>query len=170
MRLLPKVWVGEAREEERLNAMRGADRAQDCENPAKLSRVGGYASWLALAALIAARVLPENGGGMPACWIKRWLGFPCLSCGLTRSILHTLHGDWWGALQLHPLGPPLVAWCLLVAVAPVLPPALRRRGADWLQYPAQGMRRLLPAVIGLLILNGLYRFWWIVCLKRPSPW
>ena len=42
--------------------------------------------------------------------------------------------------------------------------------ADWLQDPAQGMRRILPAVIALLILNGLYRLWWIVWLKRPSPW
>jgi Protein of unknown function (DUF2752) len=153
-----------------MKAMRGADSAPESEHPAIGSRVEGYASWLALAALGIAWVLPMDGAGLPPCWIKRWLGFPCLSCGLTRSVLHTLHGDWQAALQLHPLGPPLVAWCLLVAAAPLLPPALRRRGAHWLQNPVLGMRRLLPAIIALLLLNGLYRFWWILCLKRPSPW
>ena len=29
---------------------------------------------------------------------------------------------------------------------------------------------IMPAAIAVLLLNGLYRFWWTVCLKHPSPW
>jgi len=80
-----------------------------------------------------------------------------------------LHGDGWGAFRLHPLGPPLVVWCLLVTIFPLLPPALRRR-APWIDDPARALPRLMPVVIFALVCNGLYRLAWIYWLRRPSPW
>ena len=37
----------------------------------------------------------------------------CPSCGLTRSVLLSLSGDWALATTYHPLGPSIVTLCLL---------------------------------------------------------
>jgi len=39
------------------------------------------------------------------CLWKMLTGFPCLACGLTRSFLSLLSGDWKGMLDFHPLFP-----------------------------------------------------------------
>lgn len=39
-----------------------------------------------------------------ACFIKSSTGFPCPSCGSTRSIVALLHGNFHKALYLNPLG------------------------------------------------------------------
>jgi hypothetical protein len=46
--------------------------------------------------------------------IKAATGFPCPSCGLTRSGLAMGHGDWSAAFAWNPLGPLLVAEAFLV--------------------------------------------------------
>jgi len=43
-------------------------------------------------------------GNNPVCPIKLTSGYPCPSCGSTRSILAILHGDYMEALLLNPLG------------------------------------------------------------------
>ena len=125
---------------------------------------------LALAALVVGALLPEDGWGLPVCWFKGWSGYPCLSCGLTRSFLHTVHGDLPRAFELHPLGPPLVGLCLFAAVMPVTPAAVRHWWVRCLAGHRKWIVQAALAVVAILILNGAYRLWWIVGLHRPSLW
>lgn len=39
-----------------------------------------------------------------ACWTRRWLGFNCPGCGLTRSFVLAAHGHFGQAFQMHPIG------------------------------------------------------------------
>lgn len=51
---------------------------------------------------------------LPRCPLAEWLHVICPTCGLTRSILYTLCGEWLLAFEYHFLGP------LLVISTPVL--------------------------------------------------
>ena len=42
------------------------------------------------------------------CWFRQRFGVPCPFCGMTRSFLFTLHGQFTSALQLNWAGPLLV--------------------------------------------------------------
>jgi hypothetical protein len=55
-----------------------------------------------------------------ACALKARLGLPCPTCGLTRSIVLTLHGEIARAWNLAPGGPVAVLGCLAFAVALLL--------------------------------------------------
>ena len=55
-----------------------------------------------------------------ACALKARLGLPCPTCGLTRSIVLTLHGEIALAWNLAPGGPVAVLGCLAFAVALLL--------------------------------------------------
>ncbi|MGB8508076.1 MAG: DUF2752 domain-containing protein [Pyrinomonadaceae bacterium] len=50
-----------------------------------------------------------------SCPLKQLLGVPCPSCGMTRSVLLTLGGDWRGALSLNPGGPVFVFGIILLS-------------------------------------------------------
>ncbi len=52
-----------------------------------------------------------------ACSFKRQFGFPCLTCGMTRSVLLTLQGQFGEAVQLNPAGLLLVLGLLLFGLA-----------------------------------------------------
>lgn len=43
-----------------------------------------------------------------ACYFKQHFGVPCPACGMTRSLVLTLHGDIAVAAELNPGGPVLV--------------------------------------------------------------
>lgn len=50
--------------------------------------------------------------------MERWMRCraatqPCPTCGLTRSVLATLRGEWERARQWHPAGPRVVGWMLV---------------------------------------------------------
>lgn len=45
----------------------------------------------------------------PTCVWRSTLGFPCAGCGLTRSFVALVHGEWSRAFSFHPLGPVLFA-------------------------------------------------------------
>jgi hypothetical protein len=50
--------------------------------------------------------------GLPlpqTCVWRATLGFPCAGCGLTRSFVALVHGEWSRAVAFHPLGPALFA-------------------------------------------------------------
>lgn len=48
------------------------------------------------------------------CTFKRTFGIPCPNCGMTRSVIFTLHGEFDRALRMNPAGPLLVAGLLLL--------------------------------------------------------
>ena len=74
------------------------------------------------------------------CAIRQRFGVPCPSCGLTRSVLLTLHGHFASALDLNPAGPLILLGAVLLAASMLLltfqPP--ERAGA-----PADGFLRRL---------------------------
>ena len=53
------------------------------------------------------------------CAMRR-AGLPCPTCGLTRSLVMTLHGEFARASHMAPGGPVLLAGALLAAAAMVL--------------------------------------------------
>lgn len=60
------------------------------------------------------------------CAFRQAFGIPCPTCGMTRSVLLTLHGHVSEALGLNPGGPLLILGALLFAAA-MFYVALRRR-------------------------------------------
>jgi hypothetical protein len=56
---------------------------------------------LAIMALFAARYLPLTDM-MPSCLFKTFTGFPCPTCGTTRSLVHLAKGDLQGSLFMNP--------------------------------------------------------------------
>ncbi|MFL6211060.1 MAG: DUF2752 domain-containing protein [Pyrinomonadaceae bacterium] len=60
---------------------------------------------------VAGHVLPWG------CWFRQRFGVPCPLCGMTRSVLLTLHGQLTPALQLNPAGPMLVLGLALLSCA-----------------------------------------------------
>ena len=60
--------------------------------------------------------------GCPIGWecSMRRAGLPCPTCGLTRSMVMALHGQFARAWQMAPGGPVLLAGALLAAVALLL--------------------------------------------------
>jgi len=55
-----------------------------------------------------------------ACALKARLGLPCPTCGLTRSVVLSLHGEIARAWNVAPGGPVAVLGCLGFAVALLL--------------------------------------------------
>jgi hypothetical protein len=51
------------------------------------------------------------------CWFRQRFGVPCPLCGMTRSVLLTLHGQLTPALQLNTAGPVLVFGLALLSCA-----------------------------------------------------
>lgn len=66
-----------------------------------------------------------------ACSVRQQFGVPCPACGLTRSVLLTLHGHLGAALEVNPGGPLVVLGVALLAALmfalafPRRPPAAR---------------------------------------------
>lgn len=52
-----------------------------------------------------------------ACFLRERLGVPCPTCGMTRSVVLTLHGQLRAAMGLNPAGPVWVAAAAGVAAA-----------------------------------------------------
>lgn len=63
---------------------------------------------------------PDRPLPFDVCLWRRWTGWSCPTCGLTRAICHALHGDWSGSVALHPAGPlalaALVTWAVWSAL------------------------------------------------------
>jgi hypothetical protein len=58
--------------------------------------------------------------GPPLCPFRLLTGLPCPGCGLTRSVVCTLHGDLASAMMFHPLGPLVVAALALAVLVELL--------------------------------------------------
>jgi hypothetical protein len=89
------------------------------------ARPGSAAAAVALLMLLqlamAGLLLRASGEGVSfagipiggACLFRQSTGLPCPTCGMTRSVVLSLHGHLWTALRLNPAGP---LWVLAVAV------------------------------------------------------
>ena len=109
-----------------------------------VAAVGGAALWLALS-------LP-----WPRCPFLALTGFPCLTCGATRSALVFLQGDFLASWRWNPLG--FAALCGLVvfnlyAAIVVVSRTPRVRIVDWTVREKNAVR--IVAVV-LLAVNWIY--------------
>jgi len=66
------------------------------------------------------------------CALRR-AGLPCPTCGMTRSMVMTLHGDFPTAWRLAPGGPVLLVGVLLSAVVLLLAAARRAALPRWVR-------------------------------------
>lgn len=51
------------------------------------------------------------------CGMKTLFGIPCPGCGMTRSVVFTLHGHLASALAVNPVGPVFLAGVLFLVAA-----------------------------------------------------
>jgi hypothetical protein len=99
---------------------------------ASLALARGLAQATPAAVSVAGHELPV------ICPSRLLFGVNCPGCGMTRSVLLTLGGDLWGALDVNPAGPFLVAALVLLALqlllaarAPVGNAPVRHRLQPW---------------------------------------
>ena len=87
------------------------------------------------------------------CWFKDHFGLPCPSCGMTRSVILSLHGDLTNAFTLNPAGPFLIAGFLLIVIV-------------LLRLPLIGPRELRTRQVVL----GLSFYGWIFVTVMLGQW
>jgi Protein of unknown function (DUF2752) len=108
-------------------------------------------------ALATAVLLPPARveSGPVLCPFRLLTGLPCPTCGLTRSWVHTAHGDLAAAIADHPVGPLVLllavvalGWLIATRGRAAYPPWLRRFGALTLGLTAAvGLTRLVVALV-----------------------
>ena len=95
--------------------------------------------WLAaggaglLAFALLRTVTPPPPEVLPFCVVRRVLGIPCPSCGMTRALSHLARGEWRAALALHPLAPLVAAELALgwAAAGAALLPRAKAAAERW---------------------------------------
>ena len=91
---------------------------------------------------------------VPICPTRNWLHIPCPGCGATRAILMAAHGDFRGAMHMHPLA--IVAAVLMIPTAFI---ALRGVVQTGMPPPLPRVLRFTWYVfVGFLIVLWLARF------------
>ncbi|MBD3883350.1 DUF2752 domain-containing protein [Phormidium tenue FACHB-886] len=83
----------------------------------------------------------------PAKCLFQWLlGFPAPTCGMTRSWMALVRGDWQQAVMYHLFGPVLFCLCLAVVVQVMLELAIGRQlsYSRWLWQPKWMAIALVP--------------------------
>lgn len=113
---------------------------------------------IGLVALAVARFVPSGLTDFYHCPFHSITGIPCLTCGMTRSFRHVVHGRFFEAFDLNPLGAMFCIFTILFvvyafAVIVFHIPRLRLR-----LVPAE-MRLVLRLVLpSILLLNWIYLF------------
>ena len=94
-----------------------------------------------------------------ACSFKQHFGVPCPACGISRSLVLTLHGDVASASELNPGGPLAVLTAVYFAVS-MLWLALRRRSR-----PNEDLKRTTKAIqwssatLGITLMGAVCVHW-----------
>jgi len=88
-----------------------------------------------------------------ACALKSRTGLPCPTCGMTRSLVLSLHGDWARAWRLMPAGPVALAGLLALGLALFALAVIERRGAHAADKLESNIRRaaLIYAAMATLV-------------------
>ena len=66
--------------------------------------------------LVFTTVIPPNDISAVKCSFYSLTGYPCLTCGMTRSFYSFSHGDFISAFQYHPIGPVLFLYLVWIAI------------------------------------------------------
>lgn len=93
------------------------------------------------------------------CWFRRGFDFPCPTCGLTRSVLHVLHGRPGAAWQLNPAGLFLVSGLVMLGLALVFLALHRRRHTPYASGGLHRRIRIATKVYAHLLIALLFAHW-----------
>jgi hypothetical protein len=97
-------------------------------------------------------ILISSGGLNPLpCPLKQATGLPCPGCGMSRSCLAFLKGDFLEVVRQNPFGPVFAAFWVVVGIGVVLPQPWRGRFADCLGRVEQRTRWALWVGLALAI-------------------
>jgi hypothetical protein len=93
----------------------------------------------------AARVYFLGHRVLLECGLRARYGLPCPTCGMTRSVVMALHGDWAAAWGMAPGGVAAVAGILLFGCAAwALAVSQWSRNSGWEAWLVSGIRRWAP--------------------------
>ncbi|HEX8456297.1 MAG TPA: DUF2752 domain-containing protein [Pyrinomonadaceae bacterium] len=113
----------------------------------------------ALASVVEGRV-HVAGRELPwECWFKRRFDVPCPTCGMTRSVLLTLHGQWSAAWGLNPAGLFLVCGLASLGLALVFLALYRRRRTPRASGALQRRIRIATKVYAHALVLVLVAHW-----------
>lgn len=93
------------------------------------------------------------------CWFKQRLGFPCPTCGMTRSVLLALHGQFGEAAGVNPAGLLLVLGLVLFSLALIFLMFYRQRHTSLAAGALHRRIRLGASVYGSLLIVVLFAHW-----------
>lgn len=101
-------------------------------------------------------VLAWYGWELMPCPLLKVTGLPCPGCGMTRSCLAMLRGDWIEVWRLNPFGPVFAIFWAVVGAGVALPQPWRGNFADLLGR-FERRTRWSGWVAGGLLIYGLTR-------------
>ena len=93
------------------------------------------------------------------CWFKERLGFPCPTCGMTRSVLLSLQGQFTEAARLNPAGLLLVFGLVLFSFALLFLMFYRERRTPHAAGAVHRRIRLGASVYGSFLVLVLFAHW-----------
>ncbi|HEV7905856.1 MAG TPA: DUF2752 domain-containing protein [Pyrinomonadaceae bacterium] len=93
------------------------------------------------------------------CWFKQRLGFPCPTCGMTRSVLLSLQGQFTEAVRVNPAGLLLVLGLVAFSLALLFLMFYRRRRTTLAAGAVHRRIRLGASVYGSLLVVVLFAHW-----------
>jgi hypothetical protein len=93
------------------------------------------------------------------CWFKQLFGIPCPACGMTRSVILTLHGQLKPAFQMNAAGPVGVLGLILFSVMMLfLMVRQQSRTGQGLQTIERQLKLWAPIYGGMLVMI-LFAHW-----------
>jgi hypothetical protein len=95
------------------------------------------------------------------CPIEAIFGIPCPGCGLTRSMVLLIHGEWQAAVATHAFAPLFLATLILLAICGALPRRFQRCVSQYIAAFEKRTGIAVLVVLGMLIYWGLRHAGWI---------
>lgn len=93
------------------------------------------------------------------CWFRQRLGFPCPTCGMTRSVLLSLQGQFKEAAHVNPAGLLLVLGLIAFSFALLFLMFYRQRRTPHAAGAVHRRIRLGASVYGSLLVVLLFAHW-----------
>lgn len=66
--------------------------------------------------LLGQQVMQSHNVGLTVCTLKAVTGYPCPSCGTTRSASALIAGRWQEGLYTNPLGGVVLVWLIITTL------------------------------------------------------
>lgn len=66
--------------------------------------------------LLGQQVMQSHNVGLTVCTLKTVTGYPCPSCGTTRSASALIAGRWQEGLYANPLGVVVLVWLIITTL------------------------------------------------------